>query len=233
MMGRNAGHLALGAAHSAGATLAVVAEEYGDRKVPLDELARRVEGSILKSTAQGAPHGVIVLAEGLGESIDPADLAELPDLPRDEHGHLRLAEFPLGRLIRERVAERLELHGIPATMVIKEVGYECRCVSPNAFDQQYTRELGAGAVDTLLAGTRNVMITRQNQGIVALPFDQILDPATGKTRVRMLDVDSAHFKTAMKLQTRLTADDLANETMASSIADVSQLEIDQIRSRFA
>ena len=233
MMGRNAGHLALGAAHSAGATLAVVAEEYGGQKVRLEDLARRVEGSILKSTAQGAPHGVIVLAEGLGESLDPADLADLPDLPRDEHGHLRLAEFPLGRLVREQVAHSLEEHGIQATMVIKEVGYEVRCVSPNAFDQEYTRELGAGAVETLLAGNRNVMITRQNQAIVALPFDEILDPTTGKTRVRMLDVKTESFRTAMNLQTRLTAEDLADDEIANRIAAVSELEVEALRARFA
>lgn len=233
MMGRNAGHLALGAAHSAGATLAVVAEEYGGQKVRLADLARRVEGSILKSTAQGAPHGVIVLAEGLGECLDPADLADLPDLPRDEHGHLRLAEFPLGRLVREQVARSLDEHGIKATMVIKEVGYEVRCVPPNAYDQEYTRELGAGAVETLLGGNRNVMITRQNQGIVALPFDEILDPTTGKTRVRMLDVKAASFMTAMNLQTRLTAEDLADDDTASRTADVSQFDVEALRARFA
>ena len=233
MMGRNAGHLALGAAHSAGATLAVVAEEYGGQKVRLADLARRVEGSILKSTAQGTPHGVIVLAEGLGECLDPADLADLPDLPRDEHGHLRLAEFPLGRLVREQVARSLDEHGIKATMVIKEVGYEVRCVPPNAYDQEYTRELGAGAVDTMIGGNRNVMITRQNQGIVALPFDEILDPTTGKTRVRMLDVKAASFMTAMNLQTRLTAEDLADDDTASRTADVSQFDVEALRARFA
>jgi 6-phosphofructokinase 1 len=211
----------------------VVAEEYGGRTIRLDELARRVEGTILKNTADGAPYGVIVLAEGLGESIDPADLADLPDLPRDEHGHLRLAEFPLGRLVRERVAKSLDEHGIKATMVIKEVGYEVRCVSPNAFDQEYTRELGAGAVDTLLAGDRNVMITRQNQGIVALPFDQILDPATGKTRVRMLDVKSPSFVTAMTLQTRLGAEDLADDETVNRLAEVSELDVAELRSRFS
>ena len=118
MMGRNAGHLALGAAHSAGATLAVVAEEYGGRKIRLEELVRRVEGTVLKSTAEGRPYGVIVLAEGLGESIDEADLSHLPDLPRDEHGHLRLAEFPLGRLVRSGLQDALAEHGIGATIVI-------------------------------------------------------------------------------------------------------------------
>lgn len=233
MMGRNAGHLALGAAHSAGATLAIVAEEYGNRKVRLEELARRVEGTILKSTAEGRPHGVIVLAEGLGESIDPADLADLPDLPRDEHGHLRLAEFPLGALVRERVRTALDEHDIKATIVLKDVGYECRCVAPCAFDQEYTRELGAGAVDTLLGGTGHVMITRQNGAIVPIPFDELIDPATGKTAVRMLDTSTEGYATAMRLQTRLTAADLSDDTQAEAIQAVSALGVDALRSRFS
>lgn len=233
MMGRNAGHLALGAAHSAGATLAIVAEEYGGRKIPLEALARRVEGTILKSTAEGRPFGVIVLAEGLGQSIDPADLADLPDLPRDEHGHLRLAEFPLGSLVRGRVQEGLLQHGIKATVVLKDVGYECRCVSPCAYDQEYTRELGAGAVDTLLAGRGHVMITRQNGRIVPIPFDELIDPATGKTAVRMLDTGTEAFATAMRLQTRLSAADLEDEAKGEAIAAVSNLDLDALRARFA
>ena len=99
LMGRNAGHLALGAAHAAGATLAIVAEEFGEAKIQLDRLARMVEGSILKSTADGHPHGVVVLAEGLGECLDPTELSQLANLPLDEHGHIRLAELPLGKLV--------------------------------------------------------------------------------------------------------------------------------------
>lgn len=233
MMGRNAGHLALGAAHSAGATLAVVAEEYGGRKIRLEALARRVEGTILKSTAEGRPHGVVVLAEGLGESIDEADLADLPDLPRDEHGHLRLAEFPLGRLVRERVQAALGEHGIKATIVCKDVGYECRCVAPCAYDQEYTRELGAGAVATLLGGQGHVMITRQQGRIVPIPFDELIDPKTGKTPVRMLDTKTEAFATAIGLQTRLEPADLQDEAIAESLASASDLELDALRKRFA
>ena len=233
MMGRNAGHLTLGAAHSSNATLAVVAEEYGDRKISLEELSRRIEGTIVKSTAEGRPHGVIVLAEGLGESIDEADLAQLPDLPRDEHGHLRLAEFPLGRLVRERVETALDEHGIKATIVLKDVGYECRCVAPTAFDQEYTRELGAGAVSTLLGGTGHVMITRQNGKIVPIPFDELIDPNTGKTPVRMLDTSTESFETALKLHTRLEPADLEDGPGAEAIASVTNLDLAALRGRFA
>ena len=233
MMGRNAGHLALGAAHSAGATLAIVAEELPAEKIELDRLSRMVEGSILKSTAEGRPHGVIVLAEGLGECLDPADLAELPDLPRDEHGHIRLAELPLGQLVRERVRKGLKEHGISATIVVKDVGYELRCVAPNAFDQDYTRDLGAGAVASLLAGTANVMITRQSQRIVALPFGEILDPKTGKTRVRLLDTKTESFATAQTLQTRLSPTDLDDKDLAKRIAATSNLDLAALKRRFA
>jgi 6-phosphofructokinase len=244
LMGRNAGHLALGSAHSASVTLAIVAEEFagqnggknggenGEEKIRLDQLARIVEGSILKSTAQGSPHGVVVLAEGLGECLDPADLTHLSDLPLDEHGHIRLAEFPLGRLVRERVQEGLEEHGISTTMVIKDIGYELRCVSPNAFDRDYTRDLGAGAVATLLAGQSDVMITRQNQGIVALPFDEILDPKTGKTRVRMLDVETESFANAKALQTRLSPEDFEDADSGRKLAAASNLGLNALKKRF-
>ena len=187
----------------------------------------------MKSTAEGRPHGVIVLAEGLGESIDEADLAQLPDLPRDEHGHLRLAEFPLGRLVRERVETALDEHGIKATIVLKDVGYECRCVAPTAFDQEYTRELGAGAVSTLLGGTGHVMITRQNGKIVPIPFDELIDPNTGKTPVRMLDTSTESFETALKLHTRLEPADLEDGPGAEAIASVTNLDLAALRGRFA
>jgi 6-phosphofructokinase len=232
MMGRNAGHLALGAGHSANATMTLVAEEYAGAKVSLDRMARTVEGAILKSTAEGRAHGVVVLAEGLGECLDPADLAAFPDLPRDEHGHLRLAELPLGRLVRDRVEKGLKLHGIKTTMVVKDVGYELRCVPPNAFDQEYTRELGAAAVSTLLSGHANVMITRQNQRIVPIPFEQILDPKTGKTRVRMLDTATESFASAMALQTRLSASDLEETKSADLIAGASKLSVAELKARF-
>jgi 6-phosphofructokinase 1 len=233
MMGRNAGHLALGAGHSANATTTLVAEEYAGAKVSLDRMARTVERAIVKSTAEGRPHGVIVLAEGLGECLDPADLSGLPDLPRDEHGHLRLAELPLGRLVRDRVEKGLKLHGIKTTMVVKDVGYELRCVAPNAFDQEYTRELGAAAVATLLAGHANVMITRQNQTIVPIPFDQILDPKTGKTRIRMLDTQTESFASAMALQTRLWAADFDDARTSDQLAGASRLPIAELKARFS
>ena len=39
----------------------------------------------------GRHYGVVVLAEGLIELLDPQELAGLQDVERDEHGHIRFA----------------------------------------------------------------------------------------------------------------------------------------------
>jgi hypothetical protein len=77
-----------------------------------------------------------------------------------------------------------------------------------------------------------VMITRQSQRIVALPFNEILDPETGKTRVRMLETDTESFATAMSLQTRLSADDLQDAEQASRIASATKLDVAALKKRF-
>ena len=72
----------------------------------------------------------------------------------------------------------------------KDVGYELRCGYPTAFDRDYTRDLGVGAVKTLEAGASSVLITRQEARIRPVPFAEIVDPKTGKARVRGVDVES-------------------------------------------
>ena len=47
-MGRKSGALALGICKSAGATLAVIPEEFGDSKVSLELVADMIVGSIIK-----------------------------------------------------------------------------------------------------------------------------------------------------------------------------------------
>jgi len=232
LMGRKAGHLALGSGKSAGATVTLVGEEFAEGSIRLDAVARIVEGAIVKRAATGQPHGVVVLAEGIGERLDPDDLEGLPDIPRDDHGHIRLAELPLGRLVRDRVQARLVELGMKTTMVAKDIGYELRCTPPCAFDQEYTRDLGAGAIRTLLAGTHDVMITRQGSRIVPIPFDDILDPETGRTRVRMLDTTTPAYETARMLQVRLEEADLSTPYLSTSLERATGLDTAALRKRY-
>ena len=112
-MGRSAGHLALGIAKSAGATLAVIGEEFpGDEPIPLSRLVDVLETSMLKRIAHGRPFGVAVLAEGIGLRLPQEELRKaMPEVELDEHGHVRLAELELDRLLAKQVKDRFKERG--------------------------------------------------------------------------------------------------------------------------
>ena len=150
-MGRSAGHLALGIAKSAGATLAVIAEEFpGQGSIELSRLVDVVETSMLKRIAHGRPFGVAVLAEGIGLRLPQEELRKaMPEVELDEHGHVRLAELELDRLLARQVKDRFRERGQNVTVEGKNIGYELRCAPPIPFDIEYTRDLGYGAVDYL------------------------------------------------------------------------------------
>ncbi len=231
MMGRNSGHLALGAAKSAGATLAIVSEEFAPGPIPLARVVRVLEGAMLKRLALGRPHGVAVLSEGIGARLAPEELGEAAH-PRDDHGRVRHREIPLGELVADGALSALAEFGISATAIAKDVGYELRCAAPNAFDAEYTRDLGAGAVQALLTGASGVMITRQEQAIVPVPFAAMLDPATGRTRVRLLDTASPTYATARLLQVRLEPADLMPSALCDALVAATKLTPEALHARY-
>ena len=232
VMGRHAGHLALGAGRAAGAPVSLIREEYPPGTIALDEVVRVIEGAIVKGIADGDPSGVAVVAEGVAELIDPADFSTLETVGRDEHGHLRLADLPFGKLLADAVKDSLASRGVSVAIGNKDVGYELRCVSPGAFDREYTRDLGVGAVRALLEGVTGALITRRGGSIVPIPFDELMDPDTGRTRVRMVDVDSDSFAAALSLQRRVTAADLADPKRLDAIAAAAGLSVPEARERY-
>ena len=130
-MGRKAGHLALGIGKAAGATLTLIPEEFAGRKIKLKAIVDTLVGAIIKRLSYGRRDGVAVIAEGLVLDLDPDDLAELHDVERDAHGHVRIAEVNIGEILKTAGAERgcSEL-GIKTTIVAKNIGYELRCADP-------------------------------------------------------------------------------------------------------
>ena len=139
-MGRKAGHLALGIGKSAGATLTLIPEEFPDKTIRLAHVVDILVGAIIKRLSQGRRDGVAILAEGLLEQMDPAELAALESVERDAHGNIRLAEVTFGEMVKLAVQERLKPFGIKTTIVAKNIGYELRCADPIPFDIEYTRE---------------------------------------------------------------------------------------------
>jgi 6-phosphofructokinase 1 len=77
------------------------------------------------------------------------------------------------------------------------------------------------------------MITRQGAEIVPIPFDQLMDPKTHKTRVRLVDVETGSHGSARALQVRIEPDDLANEQRLARLAEAAKLTPEQARERWA
>ncbi len=223
-MGRKAGHLALGVGISSGATLTLIPEEFLAKgpKIGLATLVDIICGSILKRLATGRPHGVAVLAEGLAEILDADSIPELSGAERDPHGHIRFAEVDFGGFVKRAVRSRLREFGVSEMLVLdKNVGYELRCRPPVPFDREYTRQLGYGAVDFLLGGGRDAMIIRQGDQLVPLPFTEIIDPESGRSKVRLVDLQSITYQVACKYMIRLTTKDLEDSKFLSSLQEAT------------
>ena len=239
-MGRSAGHLAVGIGKAAGATLSVIAEEFPkDEPIRLEHLTDILETTMLKRVAHGRPFGVAIMSEGLALRFPEDDLMKaMPEIERDEHGHIRLAELHLHRLMTSLVKRRFEERGLKVTIEAKNIGYELRCAAPIPFDIEYTRDLGYGAIDylrRLYAEGRSdlgAMITRQAGDIVPLPFGSFTDPDTGRPQVREVNVKSGSYRVATEYMIRLEQEDLDDPDKLAAIAGAAGMSSDAFRERY-
>jgi len=230
VMGRHAGHLALGIGGSAGATVTVIAEEFESPQISLDQLADVLEGAIIKRRAHGREQGVAILSEGLAEKLDPQTLGPVE---RDAYGNVRLAELDLGRLLKERVSASLKARGIDVSIVAKDLGYELRCAPPGAHDIQYCRSLGYWATRFLLEGGSNAMVTIQAGRLVPVPFGLMMDSKTGRIRVRYADVESEMYQTLTAYMIRLKPEDFEKPETVAALAKAGNLDPDEFTRRFS
>jgi 6-phosphofructokinase 1 len=231
-MGRKAGHLALGIGKAAGVTLTLIAEEFERETVAFSDICDIVEGAIIKRRAMGKQFGVAILAEGLIEKLDPQELAELQDVERDEHGHIRFAEVDLARKVKAEVQGRLSQRGIRMTITNKNIGYELRCADPIPFDAAYCRDLGYSAIRFLLSGGSGAMVSIQGGHLVPISFDEIREPETGRMRVRMVDTNSEGFRVAREYMIRLEREDFEYSAWVEKLALAANLSVGEFRDRF-
>lgn len=226
VMGRSAGHLALGIGMAAGATLTIIPEEFPG-PVHLQTLCDLLEGAIIKRQALwGRRDGVAVIAEGLLERIPAEELTAIEGvrIVRDDYGHLRLAEMDLAFILKIMVEPRFAGRLTPVSLVHKNIGYEVRCAPPVAFDCEYVRALGYGAVEFLLNPDRDAakltgaLVCLQNGQLYFLNFDELLDPQTGKARTRLVDVSTPSYRIAREYMIRLEREDFDNEERLAALA---------------
>ncbi len=231
-MGRKSGSLALGMCKAAGATLAVIPEEFPDDVFDLQLVVDTIVGSIVKRRASGHDHGVAIVAEGIAERLTEEQLEHFDSLARDAYGHVRLADVPLGAVLRDAVRKRLEEIGVDMTVVNKDIGYELRCAKPVPFDVEYTRTLGYGAVRYLLRGGSGALIALSGGRVTPVTLADLQDPQTGRVRVRMVDVTTEAYEVARSYMIRLEPADLS-EPRLSQLAAQTNLSPEAFGDAFA
>src|SRR3990170_6000016 len=231
-MGRKAGQLALGIGKAAGATLTLIPEEFGGQKIRLKTMADTLVGAIIKRLSYGRRDGVAILAEGLVLSIEPEDLAQIEDVEYDAHGNVRLAEVNIGEILKSQVQARLTTFGIKTTIVAKNIGYELRCADPIPLDMEYTRDLGYCATKYLLSGGNAAMVSLQGGHFVPVPFSELLDPKTGKAKIRLVDTHSTRYAIARRYMIRLRRDDFEDAHELAKFAATVGLKLDAFRREF-
>lgn len=238
-MGRHSGHLALGMAKSAGATLFIIPEQFDKTKpITLKRVCDVFEAAIIKRRAMGHDHGVLVIAEGVAERFTAEELKSIPGLVTeyDAFGHLALAEVELGKVLKLEIQRRFEERGEKFRMVEINIGYALRCADPIPFDQDYTRDLGYSAVRYLLSSNKahqdNAMISVVDGKLAPIKFEDIIDPNTGKTAIRMVDVSSYSYRVAREFTIHLQKRDFNDPDFLAKLAKIAKMTPEEFVQRF-
>ena len=231
-MGRPTGHLTLGIGTAASATCTVIPEEFSGRRITLHDVARIIEGSILKRLAGGKNHGVSLVSEAIVELLSPEELTELQDVDRDAQGRVRVAEIDLGRKIKSEVQTRLEKRGLKVTIVDKTIGYELRCVPPIPIDAEQARDLAFAAVNYLNAGGSGALVSMQNGAFTPIPLGEMIGP-DGDGKLRLVDVKAESYQVARDYMVRIEPHDLANQDLVERLAKSGMTTVEAIRADFA
>ncbi|MGB5531143.1 MAG: 6-phosphofructokinase, partial [Ignavibacteriaceae bacterium] len=169
---------------------------------------------------------------GIVEKLKIEDLEQLVDVERDAHDNIRIAEVNFGEILKFKVQQKLKELGIKVTVVAKNIGYELRCADPIPFDMEYTRDLGFSASQFILNGGSGAMISIQNGRFVPLYFEDILDPVTKRTRVRMVDPSSESFYIARRYMLRINKTDFEDPHELAKLAATAHISIDEFKKRF-
>jgi len=232
-MGRKAGHLALGIGKAAGATLTMIPEEFAGETVSIDHVVDLLAAAMIKRLASGRPDGVAVIAEGVAEKIREFDPTQSAEIERDAHGHIRIAEIDLAEILKLKVRARLKEFGVKGTIVGKNIGYELRCADPIPADMEYARDLGYCAARHVIDGGNADIVAMVHGRFMAIPFASVMDPRTGRTRVRMVDTDSDRYRIAWVYMIRLKRQDFEDAFELARYAAAANMSLDAFRARFA
>jgi 6-phosphofructokinase len=138
----------------------------------------------------------------------------------------------IGEILKAQVVARLSGFGIKTTIAAKNIGYELRCADPIPFDMEYARDLGYCAAKYLIGGGTGAVISIQGGRFVPVPFAHMSDSTTGRTRIRLVDVESTRYAIARRYMIRLRKDDFDDPHELAKLATTARLSEEEFRRQF-
>jgi 6-phosphofructokinase 1 len=97
---------------------------------------------------------------------------------------------------------------------------------------EYTRDLGYLAARFIINGGNAAMVSIQDGHFVPLYFKDIIDPATKRTRVRMVDIKSESYHIARRYMIRLSPEDFDDPHELAKYAATANISLDSFRKQF-
>jgi 6-phosphofructokinase 1 len=138
-------------------------------------------------------------------------------------------------MIKDLLTDRLKQIGLDMSFVDKDLGYELRSADPIPFDAEYTRDLGYGAVKFIRsdAGAKYGAIISYAEGrMKPLPFEEMIDPKTGRMRVRKVNVEGETYECARRYMIRLEPRDFEDPKRLVRLASTISMKPEEFRARF-
>ncbi|MGE5340505.1 MAG: 6-phosphofructokinase [Candidatus Omnitrophota bacterium] len=192
LMGRKAGWVTYAAGIAGESDLMISSEDIEEKVLDVNKLADKMVDVMISRERRGQNYGVLCVAEGLADKLPD----ELRPKEKDKHGNILLGTAEVARILKDIVADRYtERTGRKKKITAKQIGYETRTVVPISFDVVLGSMLGFGAYRLYCNGSISCMVSvSDNFQIVAVPFDQLIDPDTLLTKLRAVPKGSDFFE---------------------------------------
>jgi 6-phosphofructokinase 1 len=97
---------------------------------------------------------------------------------------------------------------------------------------EYTRDLGYCATKYLFEGGNACMISIQGGQFVPIPFTKLLDPVSGRAKLRLVDINSTRYAIARRYMIRLRRDDFEDPHEVAKLAATAHISLDELRQQF-
>ncbi len=200
LMGRKAGWITYAAGIAAEAIMMIALEDVEEDIIDIDALAERIADTIIARENNRRPYGIIAVSEGLADKLPE----HLRPKETDKHGNILYREANIGKILADHAARSYrEKTGLEVKLVAKQIGYETRTAAPISFDVVLGSMLGYGAYKFYSENTFGVMVSvTDNFDLKAVPFGELIDPGTLKTRLRDVPRGSDFYTLKEKLSFR-------------------------------